>query len=95
MYRLHGTAVFVAHLDHSWSAPVVSWLRSLGGNLGLKTGLDGLYVLLAGIGSVFAATATLTFASFHAFLLGIFSSEESPQAYHKLVEESENVVMYK
>ena len=85
MYRLHGTAVFVAHLDHSWSALVVSWLRPLGGKLGLKTDLDGLYVLFAGIGSAFAATATLTFASFHSFPFGTFSYRESPRAYHTIV----------
>jgi hypothetical protein len=68
------TALFVAHIDHSWPAPAVSWLRSLGGKLGLKTDLDGLYVLLAGIGSVFAAAATLTFTSLHPFPFGQFSS---------------------
>jgi len=74
----------VAHIHHSWPAPAVSWLRSLGGKLGLKTDLDGLYVLLAGIGSVFAATATLTFASLHSFPFGTFSSGESLRAYHKI-----------
>ena len=78
-------AMFVAHLDHSWPAPVVSWLRSLGGKLGLKTDLDGLYVLLAGIGSVFAATATLTFTSFHSFPFSTFSSGGLPPASHTIV----------
>ena len=78
------SSLFVAHIHHSWPAPAVSWLRSLGGKLGLKTDLDGLYVLLAGIGSVFAATATLTFASLHSFPFGTFSSGESLRAYHKI-----------
>ena len=60
-------ALFVAHLDQSWPAPALSWLRSLGGKLGLKTDLDGLYILLAGIGAVFAAAATLLFAVHHPF----------------------------
>jgi hypothetical protein len=61
------TALFVAHIDHTWPAPAVSWLRSLGGKLGLKTDLNGLYVLLAGIGSVFVASTTLLFAAHHPF----------------------------
>jgi hypothetical protein len=68
------TALFVAHIDHHWPAPAVSWLRSLGGKLGLKTDLDGLYVLLTGIGSVFTAAATVIFASLHPFAFDIFSS---------------------
>ena len=68
------TALFVAHIDHSWPAPAVSWLRPLCGKLGLKTDLGGLYVLLAGIGSFFAATATLTIASLPSFPFGTFSS---------------------
>ncbi len=68
------TALFVAHIDHTWPKPTVSWLRSLGGKLGLKTDLDGLYVLLAGIGSVFATAATLIFASLHPFPYGKINS---------------------
>ena len=68
------TALFVAHIDHTWPEPAVSWLRSFGGKLGLKTDLDGLYVLLAGIGSVFAAAATLLFAAHHPFPFFIISS---------------------
>src|SRR5258707_832933 len=36
------TALFVASIAESWPQPAVSWLRSLGGKLGLKTDLDGL-----------------------------------------------------
>lgn len=68
------TALFVAHIDHTWPAPAVSWLGSLGGKLGLKSDRDGLYVLLAGIGSVFAAAATLLFASLPPFPFPQFSS---------------------
>jgi hypothetical protein len=68
------TALFVAHIDHTWPEPAVSWLRSLGGKLSLMTDLDGLYVLLAGIGSVFATAATLIFASLHLFPCGKINS---------------------
>ncbi len=72
------TALFVAHLDHSWPQTAVSWLRCLGGKLGLKTDLDGLYVLLAGIGSVFAFAATFAFALHHPFPPLVFTSGSSP-----------------
>jgi len=45
----------------------VSWLRCLGGKLGLKTDVDGLYLLLTGIGAVFATVATLSFALLYSF----------------------------
>ncbi len=61
------TALFVYQIAHHWPEPAISWLRSLGGELGLKTDLDGLYVLLAGIGAVFATAASLTFALHHPF----------------------------
>lgn len=61
------TALFVYQIAHHWPEPAISWLRSLGGKLGLKTDLDGLYVLLAGIGAVFATAASLTFALHHPF----------------------------
>ena len=31
------TALFVAHIAATWPPPAVSWLRCLGGKLGLKT----------------------------------------------------------
>ncbi len=36
------TALFAAHIAAAWPPPAVSWLRCLGGNLGLKTDVDGL-----------------------------------------------------
>jgi hypothetical protein len=61
------TALFVAYLDATWPLSAVDWLRSLGGKLGLKTDLDGLYLLLAGISFVFTTAATLSFALTHPF----------------------------
>ena len=61
------TALFVAFLAATWPQPAVTWLRSLGGKLGLKTDLDGLYLLLAGISFVFTTAATLSFALTHPF----------------------------
>jgi hypothetical protein len=61
------TALFVAHIAATWPQPAVTWLRSLGGKLGLATDLDGLYLLLAGISFVFTTAATLSFAFTHPF----------------------------
>jgi hypothetical protein len=61
------TALFVAHLAVIWPQPAVTWLRSLGGKLGLPTDLDGLYLLLAGISFIFTTAATLSFAFAHPF----------------------------
>ncbi len=67
------TALFVAHLAHTWPQPAVHWLRSLGGKLGLPTDLDGLYLLLAGISFVFTTAATLSFALAHPFPFSSFT----------------------
>jgi hypothetical protein len=61
------TVLFVAHLAATWPQPAVTWLRSLGGKLGLPTDLDGLSLLLADISFVFTAAATLSFALAHPF----------------------------
>ncbi len=61
------TALFVAYLAATWPQSALCWLRSLGGKLGLKTDLDGLYLLLAGISLVFTTAATLSFAWTHPF----------------------------
>ncbi|MGQ9600734.1 MAG: hypothetical protein ACUVWZ_15125 [Anaerolineae bacterium] len=60
-------ALFVYHVAHVWPHRMVLWLRRLGGKLGLASDLDGPYVLLAGIGAVFLAAATLAFAAQHPF----------------------------
>jgi hypothetical protein len=67
------TALFVAFLDATWPLSAVGWLRSLGGKLGLKTDLDGLYLLLAGISFVFTTAATFSFACAHPFPFSSFS----------------------
>ncbi len=67
------TALFVASLDATWPQPATTWLRSLGGKLGLSTDRDGLYLLLAGISFVFTTAATLSFACSHPFPFSSFS----------------------
>ena len=54
-------------IEQTWPQRMVLWLRRLGGKLGLSSDLDGPYVLLAGIGAVFLAAATLAFAAQHPF----------------------------
>jgi hypothetical protein len=68
------TALFVAFLDATWPQSAVDWLRSLGGKLDLKTDLDGLYLLLAGISFIFPTAATLSFACSHPFPFSSFTS---------------------
>ena len=60
-------ALFVYHLDHTWPQHMLLWLRHLGGKLGLRSDLDGPYVLLAGISAVFVTASTLAFAAQHPF----------------------------
>jgi len=60
-------AQFVCHIDRHWNTHAVRWLRLLGGKLDLETDRDGLYVLLRGIGAVWQAAATMTFALNHPF----------------------------
>lgn len=55
-------AQFICHIDRNWDAHAVRWLRLLGGKLDLESDRDGLYILLRGIGAVWQAAATLTFA---------------------------------
>ncbi len=58
----------------------MSWLRFLGGKLAFKIDLDGLYVLLAGIGSVFATVATVAFAA----LQGVSFEPSAFRLYHPI-----------
>ena len=60
-------ALFVYHVGHTWPYHMVLWLRRLGGKLGLRSDLDGPYVLLAGISAVFITASTLAFAAQHPF----------------------------
>jgi hypothetical protein len=60
-------ALFVYHVDHTWPQHMLLWIRRLGGKLGLRSDLDGPYVLLAGISAVFVTASTLAFAAHHPF----------------------------
>jgi hypothetical protein len=53
---------FVFHLMHHWPPRAVTWLRKLGGKLGLKSDRDGPYWLLRGISAVLLCAATLSWA---------------------------------
>lgn len=60
-------AQFVCHIDRTWHTHAVRWLRLLGGKLDVESDRDGLYILLRGIGAVWQAAATMTFALNHPF----------------------------
>ena len=60
-------AQFVAYIHRTWSAQATTWLRLLGGALGLSQDRNGLYVLLHGIAAIWNAVAILTFAQLHPF----------------------------
>jgi hypothetical protein len=60
-------AQFVFYVGRTWAQASVLWLRQLGGKLGLKSDLDGPYVLLRGISAVWQTVATLTFLANHPF----------------------------
>ena len=60
-------AQFVCYINRTWTQPAILWLRQLGGKLGLKSDLNGPYVLLRGISAVWQTVATLTFAATHPF----------------------------
>ncbi len=67
-------AQFVGYIARTWLRTTVLWLRQLGGKLELKSDRDGLYVLLRGIGAVWYAAATITFAMNHPFPTEISTS---------------------
>jgi hypothetical protein len=60
-------AQFVTQIDRHWPRLTVTWLRTLGGKLGLTTDRDGLYLLLRGISAVWQTMSTLTFVQHHPF----------------------------
>jgi hypothetical protein len=60
-------AQFVYYINRTWTRPALLWLRQLGGKLGLKSDLNGPYVLLRGISAVWQTVATLTLAATHPF----------------------------
>jgi hypothetical protein len=60
-------AQFVAFIALAWTQPAVRWLRKLGGKLGLKSDLDGLYILMHGISAVWQTVSTLRFLTTHPF----------------------------
>jgi hypothetical protein len=53
-------AQFVFHVMATWPAVAVTWLRLLGGKLGLQIDRDGPYLLLRGLQAVWQTVATLT-----------------------------------
>ena len=60
-------ALFVYHIAHVWPTQAVFWLRHLDGRLGLTIDLDGPYVLLAGLSTLWVTLATLAFARRYPF----------------------------
>lgn len=53
-------AQFVWHVMETWPPAAVTWLRLLGGKLGLHIDRDGPYILLRGLQAVWQTVATLT-----------------------------------
>jgi hypothetical protein len=66
-------ALFVYHLAQNWPQEAVTWLRYLGGKLGLASDRDGMYVLLQGIRAVLVTVATLSFVRYHPFPVSAFT----------------------
>jgi hypothetical protein len=60
-------AQFVYYIGRTWKRVAVIWLRQLGGKLGLKSDLDGPYVLMRGISAVWQTVATSAFLANHPF----------------------------
>jgi hypothetical protein len=64
MQRLFALVVaaahFVFHVMERWPPVAVTWLRLLGGKLGLQIDRDGPYILLRGLQAVWQTVATLT-----------------------------------
>ncbi len=60
-------AQFVFHLMEAWPPVAVTWLRLLGGKLGLQSDRDGPYILLRGLHAVWQTVATLTLLALEPF----------------------------
>ncbi len=60
-------AQFVFHLLETWPPAAVTWLRLLGGKLGLQNDRDGPYILLRGLQAVWQTVATLTLLALEPF----------------------------
>ncbi len=60
-------AQFVFHLMETWPPVAVTWLRLLGGKLGLQIDRDGPYILLRGLQAVWQTVATLTLLALKPF----------------------------
>jgi hypothetical protein len=56
------SAQLVFHIMVHWPPQAVTWLRELGGKLGLSSDRDGPYILLRGIAMVLLTAATCSFA---------------------------------
>jgi hypothetical protein len=67
-------AQFVFHLMQHWPRKAVSWLRKLGGKLGLNTDRDGPYIVLRGISAVLLTAATLSLVAITPFPHELFSA---------------------
>lgn len=58
---------FVFHVMETWPPAAVTWLRLLGGKLGLQVDRDGPYILLRGLQAVWQTVATLTLLALEPF----------------------------
>jgi hypothetical protein len=66
-------AQFVFHVMATWPPGAVTWLRLLGGKLGLQIDRDGPYILLRGLQAVWQTVATLTLLALEPFPHHVFA----------------------
>jgi hypothetical protein len=66
-------AQFVFHLIETWPPAAVTWLRRLGGKLGLKIDRDGPYLVLRGISALWQTVVTLSWAAIEPFPHHLFA----------------------
>ena len=78
MHRLFvlvlAAAQFVFDVMERWPVEAVTWLRLLGGKLGLQIDRDGPYILLRGLQAVWQTVATLTLLALEPFPHHAFES---------------------